>query len=184
MKPDPAASLDPLRGRLAATRDERERRMLAALERRVIGEIVGDIEAVGAAVTPDFTLTSFPAGGMTGEGRDAFLAALAMGFTHAYRMLWLDWNHLAVDAETATLAGDGLMRLVLRGKAAARTHPDVVDDPSADYLVSTPMAVYITFRDGLIAREVTYADNSATTVTRLASSDLPSVDELTAKLLR
>ncbi|KPM56046.1 hypothetical protein ACG83_12830 [Frankia sp. R43] len=166
MDTDPAASIARLRDRLAAAQDDRERAMLAVLERRVTAEIVGDLEALGAAVTPDFVLRSHPAGGLTGEGRDAFVAGFAAGLARAYRMLWMDWDHLAVDAVTGTIAADGLMRMVLRGPAAAAMYPGTVDDPSADYLASTPMAIYVTFRDGLIAREVTYADNSATVVTR------------------
>jgi|CXWK01.1.fsa_nt_gi hypothetical protein len=168
---DPTSSLTVIDDRIAATSDEGQRAMLSALRGRLVGEMTGDLEKVGASLAPHFQVRSYPNQGMVADDREGMLAILSMAFTAGiYKAMWVDWTRLMVDGNI--IAGDGKLRMVMPRAIVQQMHPDAAVDEGSTYLVSSPVAIFIDFDGGLMAREVIYTDPSATEVRKLEPGEL------------
>lgn len=116
---------------------------LLGLRGRLIGELLGDRDRILGALAPEFTLVRHvPGTAAAAVPADAFRASID-AFCAGGRMLWVDWDHLAVDRET--LMGHGVM---------SSLSPVTEESPAT--LTTDRIAIVVEYRDGLMAVEHVY----------------------------
>jgi hypothetical protein len=164
----PIRSLEVLEEQLGAATDDGARAALRLFARRLVAEMMGDVDAALATVAPTFTFGSRPEGQLpTIENAEGLRAALGLMSVAGVKVLWFDWEHIVADESTVAFAGT--QRTVVGGAADQLM------------LASSQLNGFIEIRDGLMVREVVYPVGAAGPVMEpIAASELPSRDDLVA----
>jgi hypothetical protein len=170
MSADPISTIHDL-DKLVDRLDGAAKRNMQTVRNRMVPEMTGDVEAVLKTLAPTFHIVSVGPDGTKVErpgGEDAirqtFQALCGSGTT----TIWVEWDHIVIDAEK--FIGVGTTRMVLTGESAAvMGYP--VQDPQTKYSVSSFSTVVVDFdENGLMTRETLISDPSAATV-RAAGPD-------------
>jgi hypothetical protein len=159
--------------------DGKAKRNMQTIRDRMAPEMVGDVDGVMKTLAPSFhVVTVTPDGSQTelpaGPGiREVFEALCGNG-----TIIWVDWDHLAVDGEK--MIGIGTTNMVLSGEAAAvMGYP--APDPQGRYVVASPATVVCDFDDeGLMTREILYADAANASVRPAEPGETYDASELAA----
>lgn len=163
----PLSSLDLIDNRLADETDRSRHRIWALLRERLIGELLGDFALIERGTGPTFRLvTRMPGSKTITLERENFLS-MQKGAADSDAMVWSKFDHLLLDGNV--LMCDGLLHSVASRDGASAT------------VNVTPVVIVIEFGDDTIANEIVYLDASGTQ--QLTMTDLPTRDELIAKLL-
>ena len=148
---------------LSPFRERTQSPQLDGLRKRIVGELIGDADAVAETLDPAFELvmhsgdsTFILAGSAIVDGVRATAAAGVL--------IWLELDDLVIDGET--IAGYGAM---LTLQTTQRT------------VGTAPLGLFLRFREGRMISEVVFV--GAATETEVAAVDIPSIDELRSHLV-
>jgi hypothetical protein len=175
---DPYASLEIFDRKLDSIADPVRRANVEALREHVLAEMTADLEVALAGFAPEFSLSTRLAGAQTHETSRAELAgAYEAMFGDPSSTLWVEWERIVVDEQH--FAGHGVMHSIMSG-AAAQQQGVEVDDPGARYDVASPLAVFADLTDGVLTKEILFADPAGRVATK--ADDLPTAAAFRSRL--
>ncbi len=152
---DPTRTWRMVEQRLAVEKDARVRRNLAVVLDHMRAEAAADLDALMATVSEQPHYHAYggpPESSPEGKGavRSFYEGVIASGIGR----LELDVDRLVADRECVVT--EGVMRMAWPGTTLGAIGIEV-DDPTADYLYETRMAIFWMFdADGLVAAEDSY----------------------------
>lgn len=179
MRIDPTRSFSLLDQKVKHVSDKKHVAMLENLRDHMAAELIGDIDRIMSTLVPDPIYHYYGFGDRTPqrrEGYEAIRSRYEAIFAGGFNVLVMDWERFLVD--DYGIAGDGIIRIITPGRLVPANTGETVDDPDAHYLVSTRLAVFLPYQDGLMLGEDTYGDLSSRTVTKLDPSEVVTTEEL------
>ena len=148
---------------LRRLREHADGPQLDALHKRIVGELLGDAEAVATTLDPAFELVMHSGDGtFTLPGNAIVEGVRATGAAGV--LMWIELDDLVIDGET--MAGQGAM---LTLQVAQRT------------LSTAPLGIFLRFSGERMIAEVVFMGASAEPAD-VSSLDVPTVDDLGIQL--
>jgi hypothetical protein len=182
MRIQPQRSFVAIDALLDKTTNGTHRAMLENFKAHMNTEISCDMEGIMATMSTHPVYHSY--GGNTASDSATHVNGLEENrafyqkiFDEKTSVLELDIERLSVD--DWGIAGDGVIHIINPGKVLVSRGLDL-DDQDAHYLVSTRLAWFLPYKDGLMCGEDTYTDVATATVTKLEPGDVVTPEEALA----
>jgi hypothetical protein len=183
MPQDPVEALQALDARISSTDDANERTMLEHVKTRTLGEMIGDVDQIVSVMSPSFvlhlhhslmgqeqTLTVDDIRNMAGSAPELDVC-----------VNWVSWNHILLGPEC--LAINGTMKAQMPGVMAQAIYgADKVTDPTATYLVSTPVATFGDYEQGLMVKEESFIDGLSAVIEKVEDGSTLSRQSILTRL--
>ena len=181
MQIKPQRSFGAIDALLEKTTRPEHRAMLENFKAHMTAEISCDIDGIMATMSPHPVYHSYGGDRVDGDvmhvnGREENRAFYQKIFDEKTSVLELEIERLSV-ADWG-IAGDGVIRIINPGTVLAGRGMDV--DEEAHYLVSTRIAWFLPYENGLMCGEDTYTDVASATVVKLDPSDVVTPEEALA----